>query len=346
MPKAGRPAPPEFDVVVVPDFSGPVARRFEIMTLLFLASWMEFGGRSRNLPLHLACIGDVPESVRILAERCGAEITTHTPVLFGAFANKLRGFEVNRKTDHILLLDSDMLVLSEIHELPGALGDNCISAAASNGPCRLGANQWRLIHEALDVPYPKYQVTPLNRDLDTFQCAPYRDWTEFPPYYNGGIVFAPWASHMGDVWRDHLVRIFEIDPNIRGPKNEVSNQPSLATAIHELHHRGFEFRLLPDEYHVRWQHIATGTVPSKQTKLLHTIGFGRWSSDTNDNSAERDIDIYLLNTLKLTRDLRSHRGRLVRSVHYLTRRSRIQDCYRVHALMKSLYETHVRELKR
>lgn len=111
-----------FDVVVVPDFIGPVARRFEIQTLSFLASWLEFGGGSRELPLHIAGIGEAPKSVRTLATRCGAEITEHAPLLFGGFANKLRGFEARRRTDHILLLDSDVLVLSELHSLPSAIG--------------------------------------------------------------------------------------------------------------------------------------------------------------------------------------------------------------------------------
>jgi hypothetical protein len=335
-----------FDVVVVPDFSGPVSRRFEIMTLLFLASWMEFGGRSRELPLHIACIGAPPESVRALADRCGAEITRHAPMLFDGFANKLRGFEVNRKTDHLLLLDTDMLVLSDIRELPNDLGGDCIAAAPSLGPCRVGPERWKQIHRALDLPYPEGQVTPLDLELDTFQCAKYRsrDRKQFPPHYNGGMVYAPWACELGDVWRDHMVRIFEMAPDIRGPKKKVSNQPSLATAIHALRLQGVAFRRLPKEYHVVWQHIATGAVTSHETKLLHTVGFGRWSSEANENSAEKDIDIYLSNTLRLTKRLRGHRDPLTRLAHRMARRPRLQDCYRLHGLMKLLNDKYLREL--
>ena len=38
-------------------------RTIWLLTLFFLASWIEFGGRSRNLPLHVACIGEAPESI-------------------------------------------------------------------------------------------------------------------------------------------------------------------------------------------------------------------------------------------------------------------------------------------
>jgi len=330
-----------FDVVVVADFSGSTARRFEIMTLFFLASWIEFGGRSRHLPLHIACIGNAPESVRYLGAQCGASITSHSPLLFGGFANKLRGFEVNRQTDHILLLDSDMLVLSEIHDLPEIIGRNCIAAAATNGPCVISTRKWQNIHKTLGIPYPENHVIPLNLELDTFQCAPYQKRKDFPPYYNGGIVFAPWQCKLGSVWQNHLIRISEVTNR----KAKRSNQPSLATSITYLQTQGFDFQLLPPEYHVRWQHIASGAVTSRRTKLLHTIGFGRWSAKGSPNTAEDEINIYLSNTLNLTSNLRSHRGLITRAVHRVKQRPRIRDCHRVYSLMKILYDKYVSELK-
>src|ERR1051325_3921722 len=90
-----------FDVVIVPDFSGKRARAFEARTLLFLASWIEFAGRARGFPLHVACIGEPPASVRWLVDRCGALISVHEPVGDGlrGSANKLRGLEVDARTD-------------------------------------------------------------------------------------------------------------------------------------------------------------------------------------------------------------------------------------------------------
>ena len=330
-----------FDVVLASDFSGPVANRFETLTLFFLASWMEFGGRSRDLPLHIAGIGEVPESVRSLASRCSANLTSHSPVHAGGFANKLRGFEIYRQTDHLLLLDSDTLVLSDISDLPAILGEDCIAAAAAAGPCIVPPAQWRRIHEMLGLAYPENQVEPLSLELDTFQCAPYRQREEFPPYYNGGIVYAPWRSELGRVWHDHFVKITAVAER----KAKISNQPALATAIEHLQTRGFRFRLLPDVYHVRWQHISAGTVNSKKARLLHAVGFGRWSSKRKTNSAKEDMDIYLANTLRLTRKLRSHRGPIKRVVHRATSRPQIRDCYRVHGLMRFLYDKYVREFK-
>ncbi len=69
-----------FDVVTVPDFAGANAHIFEARALFFLASWMERAGAAKEFPVHLACIGEPPESVRWLAERAGASITVHEPV--------------------------------------------------------------------------------------------------------------------------------------------------------------------------------------------------------------------------------------------------------------------------
>lgn len=142
--------------------------------------------------------------------------------------------------------------LSEIHSLPTRLGGNYIAASATNGPCPLSRKHWLEIHQALGLPYPNHQVIPLNVELDTFQRAPYRRRKDFPPYYNGGIVYSPWAAGLGDVWRDHLERIYQLAPHITGFNKKISNQPSLATAIHSLQLQGHGFRLLPDAYHVRW----------------------------------------------------------------------------------------------
>ena len=328
-----------FDVVVVADFTGFMARRFEIMTLLFLASWLEFGGQSRDLPLHIACIGDAPESVLSLANECGASVTSHLPMLFGGFANKLRGFEIKGKTDNVLLLDADMLVLSEINDLSNILGDQCISAAATNGPSIVPGHQWPGIYEMLGISQPENNVIPLNVELDTFQREPYKDQTVFPPYYNGGILYAPWCSNIGEVWLDHLQRISKIAKR----KAKISNQPSLATAITLLQQKGFNFQLLPDEYHVRWQHIAAGAVSSRDTRLMHTIGFGRWGSKGRTNTAKEDIEVYLNNTLRLTRNLHSHLDTKSQQMHRDTCTPQLKDCHRIYRLMLLLHDKYLRE---
>src|SRR5690554_2295799 len=108
-------ADPAFDTVIVPDFRGDSRiGRFEPQTLFFLASWMEHAGEARRWPVHVACIGEPPRSVRWLAEQVGARVTVHDSLedQLGRFGNKLRAWEVDRQTQQLLYLDADMLCVS------------------------------------------------------------------------------------------------------------------------------------------------------------------------------------------------------------------------------------------
>ena len=335
-----------FDVVTVPDFSGESARRFELMTLFFLASWIEYGGESNNLPLHIAAIGEAPESVRILAGRCGAEITTHLPMHFGGFANKLRGFEVNRCTDHILLIDSDVFLISDITNLPLSLGEHCISASIANG-CPIRVDEWLQIFRALDIPVPKEGPPPLNDALDTFRANP-NSCPPFLPYYNAGILFAPWTCELNNVWSRHIEKIMQIKIPFIGPKMNVSNQPAFATAVAELQNDGLNFQLLPDEYHVRWQHLTTTTVRLKNTKLLHAVGFCRQEVDPLKCTAIEAVDKYCQVMLRLTHKVHFHRverlNRFRQILYFLRQSASRRDVRKLHARMKLLCAKYVNEL--
>ena|SRR5258708_15894068 len=92
------PAP--FEIESVPDFSGPHPAVFEARSLLFLAAFCEYGGAARHFPLHLACIGEPPKTVRWLAERSGATLHAYPPKTDGprGMANKMRGLELAAST--------------------------------------------------------------------------------------------------------------------------------------------------------------------------------------------------------------------------------------------------------
>lgn len=349
-----------FDVVTVPDFTGAAAGRFEILTLFFLASWMEYGGRSRDLPLHVACIGEAPDSVRRMAARCGACVTSHSPEPAGGFANKLRGFEVARKTEHLLLLDTDIFVLGEIHGLARELGPECVAAAPANGPFPVSNEHWPGIYESLGLPLPDREVLPVNLALDTFQSVNFRDRKDFPPLYNGGVVYAPWRAELGEVWREHLGHIAANSARFMGPKAARSNQPSLATAIARLEQQGFRFQFLPDEYNARWQHLTTGAIPSAKARIFHALGFGRERRAKPKTSVERFLAKmtpgyerrrYAPSAERAARNfgvvlrmqmeqVRSHRE----PESEAARRPRVEDCERLHARVEKLYDKHVKAL--
>ena len=263
-----------FDVITVPDFSGQSARRFELMALFFLASWIEYTGKKEALPLHIAAIGNVPRSVRILADQCGAEISCHPPFLHGGFANKQRGFEVSRRTNHLLLVDTDVLFFSGISDILMNLGRDCFAAAVNGNLPAMQKEEFLQIYAGLKIQVPEQSLPPLDAALNTFKFN-YAPAQQYFPYFNAGVVFAPWESNLPETWRSNMEKISNMKIPFSLPHLNFSDQPSFAATVVQLQAQGEKFKLLPDAYHVRWQHLITGGVRFKETRLLHALRFCR-----------------------------------------------------------------------
>lgn len=307
------PAPPHhtascrsrrpFDVITVPDFSQPARAVFEARTLVFLATWIEHAGESRGFPLHLACIHEPPKSVRRLAEACGASVTVHEPLKLRHdhhVGNKLRGLEIEPVTDRFLLLDVDVAVLSDLSPLSD-LGD-CVAACPDDSP-NVPSRDWRRIYTAFGLPLPR-PIRPLVCELDLprrpLSMMGYEARDEqvewMLPYYNGGVVFAPWSSRLRDVWEGTIVRIAgEFDePSSTRKWIHHSDQAALAISLALLERDGIPFRRLPDAFNTRWQHLYAGTPEVDQIAILHccwsfldSIGKGPVNADTVTAAIDR-----------------------------------------------------------
>lgn len=268
------------DVIVVPDFSGSAAERFEVRTLLFLGSWLCHAGASRAWPLHLACIGAPPASVRRLAERAGASVTTHDPMPepMPRTANKLRGLEVHPRTDRFLLLDADVLVLADLTPLAHAAGD-----AVATGPATFNhvpVPLWRRIYDAVGVPYPGPAGTCWHArwDLSAHERltpAEQEQCRQAPPYHNGGVVMAPWSSGLAGLWRRHLMRLLEAfaaDPLASDAKwRRHGDQHALATAIEAVRREGMAVAALPLAFQARPPLLLAGVVRWRDVALFHYV---------------------------------------------------------------------------
>ena len=109
------------DVVVCPDFEGPLSRVFEARTLLFLGSWLEHRGASRSWPLHVVCTGAPPASVRELTEHCGGSVEVREGFsgLGNRIMNRLRGLEIESRTGPIALIQSVPVVRHPLQQPVG-----------------------------------------------------------------------------------------------------------------------------------------------------------------------------------------------------------------------------------
>jgi hypothetical protein len=246
--------------VVVADFSGDAAVRFELVTLLFLAAWMNHTGASRAWPLHLVCIGGPPRTVTALAERAGAAVVRRPPLVINPLrtSNKLRGFEVEPRADRLVLLDADILVLKDLAGLLHAAGHGIgLSSQTVN---HYPESTWRRIFDVAGVRYPGATGACLCRDpriaaargLDDRLMALCR---QAPPYFSSAVVVAPWSAGLAERWRGHLERVIPLFTGPAPPESVgdagVGDEHGLATAVESLRREGVPVAELPLIFHGR-----------------------------------------------------------------------------------------------
>jgi hypothetical protein len=249
-----------FDTVVVPDFAGPRARMFEARMLLFLGSWLENAGAARAYPLHVACIGEAPASVRAMAGRCKqAVLTVHEPLRVneGPYANKLRGLEVTGHTPSVLLLDADIVVLADPSEL-GRLGR--VIAVAHGKALKIPEAPWTRMFAARGVEPPTHRVVDgLGRSRQ--------------PYYNGGVVYLPRDCGLRESWEQDMRAIAELFPasDPFAAKARRTDQFGLAVALERLRCQGTPVVLLPGGYNVLWPHLWQGLATPAEVTVFHAM---------------------------------------------------------------------------
>jgi hypothetical protein len=232
------------DVVLVPDFAGPGRRIFEARTLLFLGSWLEQRGASRDWPLHLACIGDPPSGVAALAERCGARVSIHPELSLRGqrYLNKLRGLEVESATGQILLLDADTVVLGDLAPAcAGLQGFAALDAATNRIPCAL----WEELYALAGTEPPETRVLPLIAQLQdelppSVMRQPFRE--PIPAHYNTGVLLVPADCRLREHW-ERIARL--LDERYTGVDEQHdhivrNDQPSLAVAAALLRDDGVD----------------------------------------------------------------------------------------------------------
>jgi hypothetical protein len=276
------------DIVTVPDFAGPARAQFEARTLLFLAAWIEYGGRTRSWPLHLACIGEPPDSVQSLAARCGARLSVHAPL--GAegrgSGNKIRGLEVRGVTDHVLLLDTDVLILSELRQLTAL--DSGIAVAPAMKP-RVPGRYWPRIYAALEMAAPAERMPCIAAGLecglrgDVLYPEQPQEMAAMLPYYNSGVILMPWSVQLGAVWERHIRAIASLFTKADAvwPSVMASDQAGLATAIQQCRAQGTPVIPLPGACHAHWLSLYRNTPPIETWELFHALFvFGKTTAVT------------------------------------------------------------------
>lgn len=343
-----------FDVVVVPDFSGQSAAVFEARTLFFLASWIEYSN-APDFPLHLACIGEPPRSVQKLAAQCNAQITVHAPLGIErrGTSNKLRGLEVRGKTARVLLLDADVLFLGNIRSLCD-LGKG-LAVSPENNP-RVPQRYWEKIYPALGMEMPTERIPSVKWELGLPRLVGRKYAPQFQanmesmlPYYNSGIILAPWDCGLRTLWEENLKRIAAMFEDAERLNDEGwqsarrSDQAGLAVSVEQLKRRGLEVQRLPNAFHAHALHLYRRTIPLSEAKLFHA--FRMFTDLTSCDKLLEGIEDY-------HRDLRRTiygecfrhdrtTNSLSAAVRYLV--PSLRECNQLTTRLKYLYLKYVRE---
>ncbi len=271
------------DIITVPDFEAERCKLFEYRTLFFLASWIETRHLHTKCRLHLACIGQPPETVRYLADKAGADISVHKALAIEGFewfnSNKFRGFEVDGDASNILLVDTDVFFMSSLDPLI-EMG-SCISANPAYR-ARVQEKYWLEIYSALNIAPPKERIESNAHKTQCFQSGTpvelIKENASMLPYYNSGVVLVPRDVDLVSVWEAHMKAIkdiaksFPLEERIK-PLYNGSDQTGFATAIELLKQQGVPFKTLPNRFNAKYLEVANGLFDVNEIAIFHFITF-------------------------------------------------------------------------
>lgn len=264
------------DIVVVPDFACAQSRSFEWQTFYLLASIAEYAKISEKSNVFVNCIGKPPVWLNNFGKYFNLSVCEKKASEVGGFHNKLQGLiDYHPTNNQTLLLDSDIMFLGPLESPILELEAPLIAAAIANIH-HLPNEIWADLYKSLDFESSDDKSSsPTVHEQLNFP-------TEFKnvlyPYYNGGIVLFDPKVNLYTLWKKHINHYYNFihtyDDEMLTERMKSSNQPSLATLIKEVQHSfpNEKTCTLPDNLHIRWQHIAAKSHRVEDIKLLHTIG--------------------------------------------------------------------------
>lgn len=187
------------------------AARAEAQALFFLAAWRRYA--AGRLPLSVTCVGDPPDTVLALAERCRAVIEHREPLVLGngTVFNRALSWMAPGDRDRRVVLGPDVLVLGDFTQVLAGLPSGSLSVAPAE-KAQLTDAHWERVYRHLAVPPPADRMKPLRVELG----LPVKGALQTFPYYHGAVVVAPCEKHFGRVWVDHCIKLAKLLPGLEG----------------------------------------------------------------------------------------------------------------------------------
>ncbi len=233
----------------------------EARTLFFLAAWLRVARRTRGgldgLPrLHLACVGEPPDTVAWLARRTKVVVSIHQPWRTG-FAegtwNRLRALEVSSQQKRFLFISHKVLVMRSPQPTFSLLtGD--IFAAASKNPGNIEGSLWKVAFQSAGLVA---SALPSG--------AGEASWTSYHP----AVVFTGDRDKLLALWTTGLTRMAADSVGLDIARDESAvAEVTLAMVAATLAREGTVCRSLAAEDNARPLRFQTGALTLGKTRLL------------------------------------------------------------------------------
>jgi len=280
------------DLISVADFRGPQRLLFLWRALFQIASWLESGQQSSGHTFHLVCIGEPEPCLQHLAGQAGIQIHSRQPrnsipleqcsgrtelehQLLAGMDNKFQGLTVPPTRDAFILMDVDVFFvrpLSGAVLLPERLG-----AAPAHAP-HFPKTLWRQFADALDCPLPQRHIPSLRHELglglrEEEYPGQAKELDAMVPYYNGGIVLAPWESPVVQDWPELTHRLLQTCSHLPTGTSktvaDVCDQVALSLALEKIHRETGREVTLSGVHHATFHHLGTGRLRWLEVQLYH-----------------------------------------------------------------------------
>lgn len=231
----------------------------EARVLLFLASWIELTNAAlrARFPLHLACVGEPPGSVQLLAAACGARLRV------GA-ASPLLALEVDIETGRMLVVGNDTIALQPPDRWGRATAGAMLLLTPASKP--LKGVDWPAIYAAAGMLAPSGRINSARADL---QGISEPMW----PFYQSRSFWTADPARLKASWACQLER---------APDERVA----LTVAAAGLGSIG----RLPDPCCARLAHWEAGALLPGDTTLYQASGLFQGLTDASEIRAR--IDTY------------------------------------------------------
>ena len=177
------------------------AGEIEQQSILLAQSIRLFGGRIATAHLHALIpipedvYGSVGQETLKFLESLGVQLYyRRNPINDNyKYANKLTAFQIDSKTDTIVFLDTDIIILNDFSELiANRQTDVLAKPAVGQWPFSFskayGEKLWKGLYAefGLEVPSRKILASVIKREM--------------LPYFNAGVIVAPSHAGLSDLW--------------------------------------------------------------------------------------------------------------------------------------------------